>query len=122
MDENIKAISIVHPNGTRIATGEKTLEVRKWRPDLDPNDDLLIVENNRFLHDEGEEDENGRPVAIVNISLVRPFTPAGMKAACATNFEESWLAWELINVRPFQSNTTVRAAKGIHRIKPPKYL
>ena len=37
MDEDIKAISIVHPNGTRIASCEKTIEVRKWGPNLDPS-------------------------------------------------------------------------------------
>jgi len=30
----VKALSIVSPNGMRIATGEKTLEVRRWSPDI----------------------------------------------------------------------------------------
>ncbi len=117
MDKYINAISIVCPGGTRIATGEKTLKVRRWEPDLDPADDLLIVENKRFLHKAGEEDETGRPVAIVKVAFVRPFVPSDMKAACANYFEEGWFAWELTQVRPVQSDTTVRATTGIYRIK-----
>jgi len=32
----MKALSIVKPNGTRIAQGEKTLEIRRWHPDMSP--------------------------------------------------------------------------------------
>jgi hypothetical protein len=113
----IKALSIVSPNGSRIAAGEKTLEVRRWAPGLHPAEDLLVVENDRFLHRDGEEDPAGRAVAIVRVAAVRPFTPADIKAACASRFEEGWLAWELRDVRPVRTRRLIVAARGIYEVR-----
>ena len=116
-EENpIKALSIVRPSGGRIACGEKTLEVRRWHPELAPWEDLLIIENGRFLQVEGEEDEDGIAVAIVRVKAVRPFMPADMQAACARYFEEGWLAWELTAVRPVTHPVSLRAARGIYEV------
>ncbi|WP_238992581.1 MULTISPECIES: ASCH domain-containing protein [Pseudomonas] len=123
-ERSIKALSIVRPSGGRIASGEKTLEVRRWHPDLDPAEDLLIVENKRFLHAEGDEDADGIAVAIVRVKVVRPFVLADMEAACASYFEEGWLAWELSHVRPVAHPAIVRAARGIYEVDfllPGKY-
>ncbi len=49
MKRQFLALSIVTPNGTRIAKGIKTLEVRSWVPTQLPVKDLLIVENQNFL-------------------------------------------------------------------------
>jgi hypothetical protein len=106
----------VRPSGGRIASGEKTLEVRRWYPDLDPCEDLLIVENGRFLHKEGDEDADGIAVAIVRVKAVRPFVLADMQAACASYFEDGWLAWELSELIPVTHPATVRAARGIYEV------
>lgn len=113
----MKALSIVKPNGTRIAKGEKTLEIRRWHPNLSPDEDLLIVENNRFLHAEGDEDADGIALALVRVKAVRPFVLADMQASCATRFEDGWLAWELFDVRPLPTPVRVRAAKGLYHIE-----
>ncbi|TLT95673.1 ASCH domain-containing protein [Acinetobacter baumannii] len=42
------ALSVVAPNGTRIAQRIKTLEVRSWVPAQLPLKDLFIVENQNF--------------------------------------------------------------------------
>lgn len=118
-ENTIKALSIVCPSGSRIASGEKTLEVRRWHPGLDPSQDLLIVENGRFLHAEGEEDEDGVAVAIVRVKAVRPFVLEDMQAACASYFEEGWLAWELSDVQPVIPPVPVRAARGIYEVLVP---
>lgn len=115
----MKALSIVRPNGSRIASGEKTLEVRRWYANLDPTEDLLIVENGRFLHVDGEEDADGIAVAIVRVKAIRPFVFADMQAACASRFEEGWLAWELDDVRPIESALPTRAARGIYEVDFP---
>lgn len=115
-ERTIKALSIVRPSGSRIASGEKILEVRRWHPDLDPSEDLLIVENGRFLHNDGDEDGDGIAVAIVRVKAVRPFIPADMQAACASYFEDGWLAWELADVRPVTRPVTIRAAQGIYEV------
>lgn len=116
--KTMKALSIVLPSGGRIASGQKTLEVRRWHPQLDPSEDLLIVENGRFLHTEGDEDE-GTAVAIVRVNAVRPFAVADMQAACASSFSEGWLAWELSDVRPIKRPFAVRAARGIYEVDFP---
>ncbi len=112
----IKALSVVRPGGSRIASGRKILEVRRWAPGLDPSEDLLIVENGRYLRREGEEDADGTPVAVVRVSAIRPFTPADMEAACASYFEDGWLAWELADIRPVRVGGKVRAARGIYEV------
>lgn len=112
----IRALSIVRPSGRRIAAGEKTLEVRRWSPDIGPDEDLLIVENARFLHQDGEEDPDGMAVAIVRVRAVRPFRPEDVRAACATSFAEGWLAWELDAVRPLGPGIRVKAARGLYQV------
>lgn len=49
------ALSVVAPNGTRIAQGVKTLEVRSCVTTELPLKDLLIVENPNFLINDGDE-------------------------------------------------------------------
>ncbi|ENU46400.1 hypothetical protein F984_02439 [Acinetobacter nosocomialis NIPH 2119] len=49
------ALSVVAPNGTYIAQGVKTLEVRSWVPTELPLKDLLIVKNKNFLINDGDE-------------------------------------------------------------------
>nr|WP_274517587.1 ASCH domain-containing protein [Pseudomonas sp. GM18] len=107
---------MVRPSGGRIASGEKTLEVRRWHPGLDPSEDILIVENRRFLHTDGDEDDDGIAVAIVRVKSVRPFVLADMQAACASYFEEGWLAWELSDLRPVTHLVPIRAARGIYEV------
>ena len=111
----IKALSIVRPGGSLIASGEKTLEVRRWHPELEPSEDLLIVENGRFLHLDGEQDAEAMAVAIVRVRAVRPFVLADMPAACANYFEEGWLAWELQDIRPISPPVSMKAARGIYQ-------
>ncbi len=110
----MKTLSIVKPGGQRIASGQKTLEVRRWQPNLRSDEDLLIVENSRFLHEEGEMDHDGQAVAIVRVKNIRPFRQEDMKAACATGFEPGWLAWELEQVRPVMALHGMPAARGIY--------
>lgn len=112
----MRALSIVAPGGTRIAQGIKRLEIRRWRPDLRADEDLLIVENHRFLHRDGEEDPEGRAVALVRVAAIRPFLPEDITAACASRFEEGWLAWELVDVRAVASSLPIRAARGLYEV------
>ena len=113
----MKALSIVAPSGSKIARGLKTLEIRRWAPAIHPDEDLLIVENSRFLHEEGDEDADGRAVAILRVGAVRPFRPSDIAAACASYYEEGWLAWELTHIRPISCAQPLRAARGIYDLK-----
>ncbi|MGY8664384.1 ASCH domain-containing protein [Bradyrhizobium sp. UFLA05-109] len=112
----MKALSVVRPSGSKIAAGLKTLEVRRWAPDISPAEDLLIVENGRFLCEDGDEDSHGHAVAIARVLAVRPFVEADIEAACASYFEEGWLAWELTDIRRVASEVQIRAARGIYEV------
>ncbi|MEL5407931.1 ASCH domain-containing protein [Serratia nevei] len=112
----ITALSVVAPAGQLIASGHKTLEIRKWLPDIAPDEDLLIVENMNYLLHDGDE-ETGVAIAIVNITAVRTFTVNDIQAACAQYFEENWFAWELSNIRPVRQAREVRAARKLYHIE-----
>ena len=80
---------------------------------------MLIVENHRFLRQAGDEDPDGRAVAIVRVAAIRPFTRADMAAACASTYEDGWLAWELGDIRPLAWRGAVLAARGIYLVDWP---
>lgn len=112
-----KAISIVRPGGSLIAAGTKTLEVRRWHPPLQLGENLLVVESNRFL--QGEDEDQGAAVAIVRVTAVRPFCKFDMAAACASSFEEGWLAWELNDVRSLPFPIPMAARRKIYEAELP---
>lgn len=109
-----KTLSIVYPNGTKIARGEKTIEVRSWQPPENFEGDLLIVENKQFLRNEGQTDPDGTPVALVKIKTVRTYVESDIPAACASRWEPGYYSWELMDVRPIYSTKQVLAARGIY--------
>lgn len=111
----MKCLSIVYPSGTKIANGEKTIEVRSWLPQINSNEDLLIIENNKFLRVDGDTDI-GKPVAIVRVKAVRKFLESDIPMACASRWEPGYYSWELYEVRPLQSKDLLLAAKGIYEI------
>jgi hypothetical protein len=113
------ALSIVKPAGRWIAEGRKTIEVRRWVPNLTADQDLIIVENERYLLKDGDEDPCGCVVAIVRVGAVRPWTAADLEASCVARFEEGWLAWELHSVRPVTSSIPVLAARRLYELSLP---
>jgi len=116
-ENRMKALSVVLPAGDRIASGEKTIEVRQWNPDSLPLKDLVIVQNKLRLSSESSpEDDNGKIVAIVDVVNVRPWLESDVKASCSSHFEEGWLAWELSNVRKVNPSLKVPAKLGIYEV------
>ena len=112
----MKALSVVYPGGSKIANGQKKLEIRRWHPGLSENEPLLIVENHNFLMNDGEEDF-GQAVAIVTIGQVREFALEDVEAACASSFEPGWLAWEIQSVKKIVTPFSVRAARKIYEVE-----
>ncbi|PWC12516.1 ASCH domain-containing protein [Brenneria corticis] len=111
----MKAISVVAPAGQKIATGKKTLEIRKWHPEISADEDLLIVENQNYLLADGDE-EMGIAVAIVQVKKVRPFVERDIAAACASYFESGWLAWEMTNIRVIKEPVAIIAKRKIYQV------
>ena len=118
-----QALSVVSPAGSRIRSGRKTIEVRRWRPEVLPLRDLLIVQNGRRLGEEDPEDAAGSVVAMVDVVAVREWREEDVEKAAATAFESGWLAWELENIRPTAYNQFVPAKLGIYEVElNPKYV
>lgn len=109
------ALSVVAPNGTRIAQGVKTLEVRSWVPTELPLKDLLIVENQNFLINDGDEEE-GIAVALVDVASIHAWQNDEIEPACATGWSEGYFAWVLSNVRPMKQQLKVQAKRKIYQV------
>lgn len=113
----LNALSIVFPGGTNIALGKKTIEVRSWLPPSDFEGDLVIVENKKFLREDGDVDPEGIAVAIVKIKLTREYLETDIPAAMASRWEPGYYSWELTDVRPIKNSGKVLAARGIYNIE-----
>ncbi|MDO7431689.1 ASCH domain-containing protein [Acinetobacter nosocomialis] len=109
------ALSVVAPNGTYIAQGVKTLEVRSWVPTELPLKDLLIVENKNFLMNDGDEEE-GIAVALVDVVSIHVWQNDEIEPACATSWSEGYFAWVLSNVRPVKQQLKVQAKRKIYQV------
>lgn len=116
MKRQYHALSIVAPSATKIAQGLKTLEIRSWQPEQLPLKNLVIVENQRFLNNENDEDM-GKIVAIVDIESVHTWRQDEFDAACATYWQEGYWAWVISNVRPIQNNKDVPAKRKIYLLE-----
>lgn len=116
----IKALSVVAPSGQRIACGEKTLEIRRWKPSILPNEDLLVVENDIFLTQDGMTDPKGRAVAVVRVLAVRPYLESDQRAACASSHEPGWWAWVLSKPHVILPHRPILAARGIYTVTLPE--
>lgn len=111
------ALSVVAPVGDRIRSGQKTLEIRHWRPDGLPLRDLVIVQNNVRLSSKGiSEDAEGRAVALVDVESIAPWQEDELEASCANYWEPGWLAWRLTNVRPLDIDQAIPARLRIYPV------
>ena len=111
------ALSIVAPNGTHIATGRKTLEIRRWRPPRLPLRDLLIVENRIFLTGEDEVDPDGIAIAVVDVEEVHAWQPSELAAACATTWKPALWAWHVTHVRPVHGALRLAARRKLYQVE-----
>ncbi|WP_180077897.1 ASCH domain-containing protein [Acinetobacter sp. YH12251] len=116
MKKCYSALSIVAPSGSNIACGLKTLEVRSWRPEHLPLKDLVIVENQRYLHESGDEDI-GRAVAMVDVYDVHAWTENEVELAQATYWAAGYWAWRLENIRMIHWDMSVPAKRDIYLIE-----
>ncbi len=116
MKTEFQALSIVAPSGSHIAQGLKILEVRSWLPEQLPLKNLVIVENQHYLKNDGDE-ELGHAVAIVDVVLAHPWREDEFEAACASYWAEGYFAWVLSNVRPLDPPVAVMAKRKIYTIE-----
>ena len=110
------ALSMVAPNAERIAKKIKTLEVRSQQPRMLPLKDLMIVENQHFLLNDGDEDV-GFAVALVDIESVYPWQSDEVDAACASYWTDGYYAWVISNVRPLKQPIEAIAKRKLYRLE-----
>ncbi|RJT28910.1 ASCH domain-containing protein [Rahnella woolbedingensis] len=111
----MKALSIVRPAGTQIANGLKTLEIRRWQPDVRTGEEILLVENEHFLTVDGQE-EVGTAIAIITLGEIREFRQEDIPKACASYYEAGWLAWEIKTIKKIENPFPTRAARKFYEI------
>ncbi|MGR5419383.1 ASCH domain-containing protein [Vibrio diabolicus] len=111
----MKAISVVEPWGTMIADGIKSLEIRGWAPEHLPMQNVALVQNNKRLTKNGDEDD-GEVVAIIDIVSCAPWVKEDCKfSGCdESEFENGWLAWRLSNVRKLNNPVAVIAKRKFY--------
>lgn len=81
-----------------------------------PLKDLMIVENQHFLLNDGDEDV-GFAVALVDIESVHPWQSDEVDAACATYWTEGYFAWLISNIRLFAQPLHTIAKRKLYRIE-----
>ncbi len=114
----MKALSVVRPSDTQIANGLKTLEIRRWYPEVGEGEEILLVENENYLKEAGQEDV-GVAVAIITLGKIREFTPEDILQACASYYEAGWLAWEIRTIKKIDSPFSIRAARKFYDVDDP---
>lgn len=117
------ALSIVEPGGTKIRSGQKIIEVRKWKPKTLPLRNLVIVENSTYLNRNGiSHDPNGKAVAIVDILCVSEWKKEELEDACGNYWEDGWFGWKISNVRPITYDQPVEARLRIYQVELPEHI
>lgn len=111
------ALSIVAPYGDKIANGEKTIEVRSWLPPEVPLKNVVVVQNDKLLLKEGDEDENGVALALVDFVEVKPWKESEVVAACSSGFKEGYFGWRIENMRPINPPQKAVAKRKIYQIE-----
>ncbi|MCS4494627.1 ASCH domain-containing protein [Pantoea ananatis] len=111
----MKALSIVRPAGTQIANGLKTLEIRRWLPEVQAGEEILLVEHEPFLTSDRQE-ELGTAVAVITFGEIREFRREDIPQACASYYEDGWLAWAFKTIKKIDNPFLIRAARKLYEI------
>ena len=99
----------------RIVAGKKIVEIRRWLPPEVPFFDLVLVENEIYLTEEGQEDPNGLARAIVDITDVHDWTPEEAESQ-GIDWIPDYVCWELSNVRHIVPPIPCIARRKIYKI------
>ncbi len=114
----MKALSVIKPWGDLIVSGEKSLEIRSWKPTEVPMLNVALVQNSTRLMKDGEEDIDGQVIAIIDIIACKPWVKSdcNLSGCDESEFEEGWLAWEVANVRPLRKTTQAIAKRKFYEL------
>lgn len=111
----VDALSIVSPSVQRIVAGEKVVEIRRWLPPEIPFLNLVLVENEIYLTEAGQEDPNGLARAIVDITGVHEWTREEAESQ-GVAWIPNYVCWEVSNVRCIEPPIPCVARRKIYKI------
>ena len=111
----VDALSIVSPSVQHIISGKKVVEIRRWFPPKIPFLNLVLVENEIYLIEEGEEDLNGLARAVVDITGVHEWTREEAESQ-GIDWMPDYICWELSNVRRIEPPILCVARRKIYKI------
>ena len=110
----VDALSIVSPSVQRIVAGKKVVEIRRWLPPEIPFLNLVLVENEIYLTEEGQEDPNGLARAVADITGVHEWTREEA-ASQGLAWIPNYVCWELSNVRRIEPPIPCVARRKIYK-------
>ena len=111
----VDALSIVSPSVQNILAGEKVVEIRRWLPPEIPFLNLVLVENEIYLTEDGQEDPNGLARAVVDITGVHAWTREEAESQ-GVAWIPDYICWELSNVRCIVPSIPCVARRKIYKI------
>ncbi|MDE0316773.1 MAG: ASCH domain-containing protein [Candidatus Poribacteria bacterium] len=111
----VDALSIVSPSVQHILEGKKVVEIRRWLPSEIPFFDLVLVENEIYLTEDGQEDPNGLARAVVDITGIHDWTPEEAESQ-GVEWIPNYVCWELSNVRCIEPPIPCVARRKIYKI------
>lgn len=120
------ALSIINPAVGNILSGDKSVEIRSWVPPGLPICNLVLVQNNKYLHD-GDVDVNGVALAMVDIFTVRSWTyndylQQADEVTLGRSWRRNYYIWELANIRRIANKPKAIAQKGIYSVILPELV
>src|SRR3990167_11355758 len=104
-----KAISLKQPWANLVASGEKTIETRKWSTKY--RGDLIICSSQN-----PKIEPYGKALCIVELFDIKPMTKKDEKKACIKFYPGAY-SWFLRNLRPISPPSPVKGSLGIFNIK-----
>lgn len=115
---NYQAISILSPAVENIMNGSKSIEIRSWKPGIIPLNNVVLVQNKKYLKNQYDEDF-GVALAIADFVSVREWSYEDfLRQDENTTLSKSWapgyFVWEIENVRPLKRAVECVARKGIY--------
>lgn len=118
----MKALSVIQPWASMIASGEKTIETRTYKTNY--RGDLLIcasrTPNPNFSKDEMDKLPKGVALCLVRIADCVPMTAIHEAAAKCQVYPKAW-AWILEDVRAIEP-FPVKGKLGLFEIEKPREM
>lgn len=115
-----QAISILNPAVENILNGSKSIEIRSWHPETMPLNNVILVQNEKYLKNQMDVDF-GVAMAIVDFVSVREWLYEDyLRQNQDTTLNKPWFSgyfvWEIKNVRPLHKPIPCLARKGIYTL------